>query len=87
MDNLDKNHLITKSGATKGAYYQVNPALLTNAKSNVVTTLRTIEPYVLKALIKEERAVKAAARKQAAVETCEKLKDNVLQAMKRKEKL
>lgn len=42
MDNLDKNHLITKSGATKGAYYQVNPTLLTNAKSNIVTTLKTI---------------------------------------------
>ena len=54
MDNLDKNHLITKSGATKGAYYQINPTLLTNAKSNIVTTLRTIEPYVLKALIKED---------------------------------
>ena len=39
-----------------------------------------------KALAKEKRAVKAAARKQAAAETCEKLKDNVLQAMKRKEK-
>ena len=25
-----------------------------NAKSNIVTTLRTIEPYVLKALIKED---------------------------------
>lgn len=44
----------TKSGATKGAYYQVNPTLLTNAKSNIVTTLKTIEPYVLKALIKED---------------------------------
>ena len=38
----------------KGAYYQVNPTLLTNTKSNIVTTLRTIEPYVLKALIKED---------------------------------
>ena len=54
MDILDKYHLITKSGATKGVYYQVNPILLTNAKSNIVTTLKTIEPYVLKALIKED---------------------------------
>jgi transposase-like protein len=54
VDNLDKNHLITKGGATKGAYYQVNPTLLANAKSNIVTTLKTIEPYVLKALIKED---------------------------------
>ena len=54
VDNLDKKHLITKGGATKGAYYQVNPTLLANAKSNIVTTLKTIEPYVLKALIKED---------------------------------
>lgn len=54
VDNLDKNHLITKGGATKGAYYQVNPTLLRNAKSNIVTTLKTIEPHVLKALIKED---------------------------------
>ena len=54
VDNLDKNHLITKGGATKGAYYQVNPTLLVNAKSNIVTTLKTIEPHVLKALIKED---------------------------------
>jgi hypothetical protein len=67
------------------------------AKSNVVLSYITEdvisesrrkfeEEQRQKALIKEERAVKAAARKQAAVETCEKLKDNVLQAMKRKEK-
>ena len=54
VDNLDKNHLITKGGIKKGAYYQVNPTLLANAKSNIVTTLKTIEPYVLKALIKED---------------------------------
>ena len=54
IDNLDKNHLITKGGIKKGAYYQVNPTLLANAQSNIVTTLKTIEPYVLKALIKED---------------------------------
>ena len=52
--NLDKNHLITKNGVKKGSYYQINPTLLRNAKSNIVTSLRTIEPYVLKALIKED---------------------------------
>ena len=54
IDNLDKSHLITKSGVKKGSYFQINPTLLRNAKSNIVTTLKTIEPYVLKALIKED---------------------------------
>ena len=54
IDNLDKNHLITKSGVKKGSYFQINPTLLRNAKSNIVTTLKTIEPHVLKALIKED---------------------------------
>ena len=54
IDNLDKSHLITKSGVKKGSYSQINPTLLRNAKSNIVTTLKTIEPHVLKALIKED---------------------------------
>ena len=54
IDNLDKSHLITKSGVKKGSYFQITPTLLRNAKSNIVTTLKTIEPHVLKALIKED---------------------------------
>lgn len=54
IDNLDKSHLITKSGVKKGSYFQINPTLLRNAKSNIVTTLKTIEPHVLKALTKED---------------------------------
>ena len=54
IDNLDKSHLIIKSGVKKGSYFQINPTLLRNAKSNIVTTLKTIEPHVLKALIKED---------------------------------
>ena len=54
IDNLDKSHLITKSGVKNGSYFQINPTLLRNAKSNIVTTLKTIEPHVLKALIKED---------------------------------
>ena len=48
VDNLDKSHLITKGGVKKGSYFQINPTLLRNAKSNIVTTLKTIEPHVLK---------------------------------------
>lgn len=47
-------HLITKGRVKKGSYFQINPTLLRNAKSNIVTTLKTIEPHVLKALIKED---------------------------------
>lgn len=54
IDNLDKNHLITKGGIKKGSYFQINPTLLRNAKSNIVTTLKMIEPHVLKALILED---------------------------------
>lgn len=54
IDNLDKSHLITKGGVKKGSYFQINPTLLRNAKSNIVTTLKMIEPHVLKALIKED---------------------------------
>lgn len=57
IDNLDKNHLITKGGVKKGSYFQINATLLKNAKSNIVTSLKTIEPHVLKALIMEDLRV------------------------------
>lgn len=53
-DNLDKMHLIKKCGVKKGTYFQINETLLRNAKANIVTTLKTIEPYTLKALIIED---------------------------------
>ena len=53
-DNLDKMHLIARGGVKKGTYFQINETLLRNAKSNIVTTLKTIEPYALKALIIED---------------------------------
>lgn len=57
IDNLDKQHLITKGGIKKGSYFQINANLLKNAKSNIVTSLKTIEPHVLKALIMEDLRV------------------------------
>lgn len=54
IDQLDKSHLIVMGGVKKGAYYQINPTLTRNAKLNIVTTLKTLEPHVLKALIKED---------------------------------
>ena len=46
--------LIKKSGAGKGTIYCINPKLIANSKANVKTTLRSIEPYALKALIIED---------------------------------
>lgn len=57
LDYLEKNQLITRGGIKKGAYFQINPILLRNAKSNIVTSLKMIEPHVLKALIKEDLTV------------------------------
>lgn len=53
-DNLDKLHLITKGGIKKGTYFQINNVLLNNAKSNIVTSLKTVAPHVLKALVLED---------------------------------
>ena len=47
-------HLVARGGVKKGTYFQINDTLLRNAKSNIVTTLKTIEPYALKALIIED---------------------------------
>ena len=47
-------HLVARGGVKKGTYFQINDTLLRNAKSNIVTTLKTIEPYALKALILED---------------------------------
>lgn len=57
IDNLDKSNLITKGGVKKGSFFQINTTLLKNAKSNIVTSLKTIEPHVLKALIMEDLRV------------------------------
>ena len=38
----------------KGSYFSINPQLIKNAKVNLVTTLKTLEPHALKALIMED---------------------------------
>lgn len=54
VDTLLSDGLIKRKGVTKGAYYYVNPILINNSKTNVKTTLKTIEPYALRALIIED---------------------------------
>ena len=53
-ENQTKEEIIIKDGRGKGTFYKVNPKLITNAKINKKTTLKTIEPYRLKALILED---------------------------------
>jgi len=54
IGNLLKDEIVLKDGRGKGTYYKINPKLISNAKVNKRTTLKTIEPYRLKALILED---------------------------------
>lgn len=54
VDNLVSNGLVLQRGVKKGTQYVVNPQLINNARLNVPTTLKTIEPHRLKALIEED---------------------------------
>lgn len=53
-DKLLKDNIIGRNGAKKGTQFFVNPQLIKNAKVNLKTTLKTVEPYVLKTLIMED---------------------------------
>jgi ATP-dependent DNA helicase RecG len=50
---LDLELIITR-GKTKGNSFLINPKVITNSKSNVKTSLKTVEPYRLMALIEED---------------------------------
>lgn len=54
IGNLLKDEIVLKDGRGKGTYYKINPKLISNAKVNKRTSLKTIEPYRLKALILED---------------------------------
>ena len=53
-DKLLKDNIIGRTGAKKGTQFFVNPQLIKNAKVNLKTTLKTVEPYVLRTLIMED---------------------------------
>ena len=54
VDKILAEGLIVKSGTKKATRFQINPQLTQNAKANIKTSLKTIEPYALKALIIED---------------------------------
>ncbi|MDE6562035.1 MAG: putative DNA binding domain-containing protein [Muribaculaceae bacterium] len=53
-DNLVNLGLIVQRGVKKGTQYVINPRLMSNARLNIPTTLKTIEPHRLNALIEED---------------------------------
>ncbi len=54
VENLIVQGIVQTRGIKKGTQYLVNPRLISGAKLNIPTTLRTIEPHILKALIIED---------------------------------
>lgn len=54
LDSLLSLCIIQSRGLKKGTQYVVNPRLIHSAKLNIPTTLKTIEPHRLQALIEED---------------------------------
>ncbi|MGV3461500.1 MAG: ATP-binding protein [Flavobacterium sp.] len=54
IGNLIENKVLILRGAKKAAEYLLNPDLFSQAKLNLVPSLKTIEPYKLKALLYED---------------------------------
>lgn len=53
-DSLIENKIILSYGRGKGIKYMINPKFVANSKVQFTTTLKTIEPYRLRALIIED---------------------------------
>lgn len=54
VDSLISNKIILSKGTGRGMRYEINPEFVANTKMQFPTTLKTIEPYRLKALIFED---------------------------------
>lgn len=54
IGKLVDESIVSFNGRGKGTQYFISPLVVANSRSNVVTSLKTIEPYRLKALIKED---------------------------------
>lgn len=52
--SLIDNKIILTTGNGKGTKYRVNPKFVSEAKIQAKTSLKTLEPYALKALVKED---------------------------------
>ena len=54
VDTLIESGIVITRGVKKGTQYLINPKLIKASKTNIPTTLKTIEPHRLKALIEED---------------------------------
>jgi ATP-dependent DNA helicase RecG len=54
LANLVEEKILLKRGSKKATIYLLNPILIANSHSNIKTTLKTIEPHVLVALVKQD---------------------------------
>lgn len=54
VEPLVSQDIIQTRGRGKGTKYYVNPAIISDSKANIQTTLKAIEPYRLKELIKQD---------------------------------
>ena len=57
-----KDNIVCRKGVKKGSFFSINPQLIKNAKVNLVTTLKTLEPHALKALIMEDLKLHPGSR-------------------------
>ena len=54
VDNLVSLEIIVTRGIKKGNEFLINPKIIANSKANIKTSLKTMEPHRLKALIEED---------------------------------
>ncbi|MBQ8703288.1 MAG: putative DNA binding domain-containing protein [Bacteroidales bacterium] len=54
VESLISNNIILQKGSGRGTKYEINPEFVSTTKMQFPTTLKTIEPYRLKALILED---------------------------------
>ena len=54
VDTLVNNHIVDMQGRGKGVKYSINPNFVSKTRMQFETTLKTIEPYRLEALIYED---------------------------------
>ena len=54
LDPLTSLRIVLSRGRGKGTKYYVNPIIISDSRANIITTLKTIEPYRLKELIKQD---------------------------------
>jgi ATP-dependent DNA helicase RecG len=54
VDNLVNSGIVITRGIKKGNEFLINPKVIANSKADIKTSLKTIEPHRLKALIEED---------------------------------